>query len=405
MDTLRDFLTVQARRFPADLFLKFGEQQYSYVDLDDRTDYVATGLNRMGLRPGDRVALLLSNRSEFIFFLLGAPKLGFVPVPLDPEDAYESQAYILRHCAPAAVVTEKRFGSLRPGIPKETCWIEVDDESFTGPPFQNLSSGPILSFWPDLKAEDPALISYARDHSGSPRAVVLTHANLLSNGFQMQQSFRFNETDRFLCAGPLHVLENSILAVIAPLVAGGTCVLTECGSKGVVGEICESRATVLAGEPEFLKAVTESDIFSETDLSSLRLVLCHSGQVDAGTIAAFQDRHDALVAEVYNRAEATCLICANPYTGVRRAGSLGFPLPGQQCAIVDEQDRELPPGMPGKIVVRGPNVMKEYYRDPEGTARVLKDGWLYTGDPAYMDTDGYYWRITDSKCQIPNQCA
>jgi long-chain acyl-CoA synthetase len=400
MDTLRDFLTSQSRRFARDTFLKFGGQQYSYVDLDDRTDHVATGLNRMGLRPGDRVVLLLSNRPEFVFFLLGAPKLGFVPVPLDPDDSFENLVSIMHHCAAAAVVTEKRFGGLRSRIPKETCWVEVDDASFGKPPFQNLCSGPVLSFWPDLSANDPALISYTRGTSRELQAVVLTHSNLLSNGSQMLLPFRFNETDRFLCTGPLHTLEAETLLVFAPLVAGACCVLEECGTQGVVQEICENRATVLAGTPEFLKEISESRTFPDTDLSSLRLAICHSGPAGTGTLVAFQDRHDALVAEVYNRAEATCVICANPYTGVRRAGSLGFPLPGQECAIVDERDRELPPGTPGKIVVRGPNVMKEYYKDPESTARVLRDGWLHTGDSGYMDADGYYWRIFISRFEI-----
>ena len=87
---------------------------------------------------------------------------------------------------------------------------------------------------------------------------------------------------------------------------------------------------------------------------------------------------------------------------MRRAGSLGLPLPGQECAVVDTQDRVLPPGTPGTIVVRGPNVMKEYYKDLESTARILRDGWLHTGDSGYMDADGYYWRISDSRFGIPD---
>ena len=117
-------------------------------------------------------------------------------------------------------------------------------------------------------------------------------------------------------------------------------------------------------------------------------------------LTVFQERHDALIVEVYNRAEATCLCCANPYTGVRKSGSLGLPLPGLKCAIVDAQGRELPPGAKGEIVVRGPNVMKEYYKDPEDTKKALRGGWLHTGDFGYIDSDGYYWRIRDSKFEI-----
>jgi long-chain acyl-CoA synthetase len=400
METLRDFLTTQARCYGRNIFLEYGEQQYSYEALDDRTDHVATGLNRMGLRPGDRIALLLSNRPEFIFFLLGASKLGYIPVPLNPGDSYEDIAYIIEHCDAGAVITEKRFANFRAGMPKTTCWIEVDDESFEKPPFQKLSQGPVLSFWPDLSPDDPALISYARTGTGLMKPIVLTHRNLLSSCFQMLRPFRLNETDRFLCTAPLCSLDADALLVLAPLAAGGCCVLREGDSSRAVQDIRDQRATVLAGTPQFFERISKSDIFAGTDLSSLRLAICHSGPVGKGTFEAFKDRHDALIVEVYNRAEATCLVCANPYTGVRKPGSLGIPLPGLECAIVDAEGRELPPGAEGEIVVRGPNVMREYYKDPDGTKRVLKDGWLHTCDSGFIDPDGYYWRIADSNSEI-----
>ncbi len=392
VDTLRDFLTTQARRFRREIFLECGGQQYSYESLDDRTDHVATGLNRMGLRPGDRIVLLLSNRPEFIFFLLGAPKLGFIPVPLNPECSYDDIAFLVQHCDAGAVVTEKRFADLRPKVPKTTCWIEVDDESFARPPFQTLSQGPVLSFWPDISPDDPALISYTHKTADRLKSVVLTHRNLLSNSSQMLLPFRLNNTDRFLCAAPLHSLDTQILLVLAPLAAGGCCVLQDPGSPQVIQDILKKEITVLAGTPRFFEIMTESDAFKHTDLSSLRLAICYSGPAGNKTQAAFKDQHDAHIVEVYNRAEATCLVCANPYTGVRKSGSLGFPLPGQDCAIVDRQGRELPSGAEGEIVVRGPAVMKEYYKDPEGTKQAIRDGWLHTGDSGYIDPDGYYWR-------------
>ena len=227
METLRDLLTAQARRFERETFLEYGREQFSYGTLDDRTDHVATGLNRMGLRPGDRVALLLSNRPEFIFFFLGAPKVGFIPVPLIPEESHDDLAFVLEHCEAAVLVTEKRFRNLKPGIPKTTCWIEVDDESFEKPPFYGLSRESVLGFWPDLNSDDPAVISYSRDAAGRFKPVVLTHRNLLSNCMQMLQPFRMNETDRFLCAAPLCSMDAEILLVLAPLAAGGCCMLRE----------------------------------------------------------------------------------------------------------------------------------------------------------------------------------
>jgi len=389
MITLRDLLTARARRFEREIFLEYGAEQFSYATLDDRTDHVATGLNRLGLQPGDRIVLLLSNRPEFIFFLLGAPKLGFVPVPVDPAFPPDDIAFILRDCSASALVTEKQFRGLKSGIPKTTCWIEVDDDFLAEHPFQ----GPVLGFWPDLNPDDPAVISYLRNASGTFRPVVLTHRNLLSNCNQMIPPFRINETDRFFCAAPLSSLDAEILLVLAPLVAGGCCILQEASSLQVTRNICERRATVLAGPPRFYEMISSSPEFGSADLSACRLAICHSGAAGDRMLKVFQEQHDALIVEVYNRAEATCLCCANPYTGVRKSGSLGIPLPGLKCAIVDAQGRELPSGARGEIAVRGPNVMKGYYRDPEETEKVLRGGWLHTGDFGCMDPDGYYWRL------------
>jgi long-chain acyl-CoA synthetase len=396
METLRDVLTAQARRFEGKPFLEYRREKFSFGILDERTDRVATGLNRMGLRPGDRVMLLLSNRPEFIFFFLGAPKLGFIPVPLDPEVSGDDIEFILEHGAAAALVTEKRFRALKPRIPKTTCWIEVDDDSFQKPPFQGLSHGPVLGFWPDLSADDPALIYYVREPSGAFKPVVLTHRNLLSNCSQMIPPFRMNETDRFLCASPLCSLEAEVLLVLAPLLAGGCCVLPDPESSDMVREISDQQISILAAPSAFYKRISESADFSRIDLFSLRLAICHSGPAGDELLQIFQEQHDALIVETYNRAEATCLCCANPYTGVRKSGSLGLPLPGLKCAIIDDQGKEAPPGTTGEISICGPNVMKGYYRDSEGTARTVRNGWLRTGDFGYIDSDGYYW-VRDSR--------
>lgn len=96
--------------------------------------------------------------------------------------------------------------------------------------------------------------------------------------------------------------------------------------------------------------------------------------------------------EAYNVTEATCLCCANPYSGIRKQGSLGIPLPGLMYAILNEQGKELAAGERGEIALRGPNVMKEYYKDPDRTRQAFRGGWLHTGDFGYIDSDGYYWR-------------
>lgn len=389
--TLRDLLTTQARRFERWVFLEYGDQQFSYGAVDERTDRAATGLNRLGLRPGDRIALLMGNRPEFIFFFLGAPKIGLIPVPLDPSYSRDEICSILEHSGALAVVTEARFRGLRDLVPGVRHWIEIDTPSFAAPPFQSLTRGPILGFWPDLDPEESAVISYNKTRSGSWKSVVLSHRNLVSNCVQMVQPFRINETDRFLCATPLTSVAAAVLLILAPWASGGGCILREAYSPQVLHDISERRATIIAGMPRLYEMLASAPEFGESDLSSLRLAICSSGPVGEKILLQFEQQHDALIVEGYGPAEATCLCCANPYTGVRKPGSLGLPLPGTECRIIDRDGRELSPGERGEIVVRGPSVMKGYYRDPDASANALRGGWLHTGDFGYTDSDGYYY--------------
>lgn len=389
--TLRDLLTQQARRFEKKTFLAAPNREYSYAMVDDRTDRVATALGRMGLRHGDRIALLLSNSPEFVFFFLGAPKIGLVPVPIDPTSFADEIVFAVQHSGATAVVTESRFAELKCRLAEVRHWITVDDDNFSKPPFENLEHGSVLGFWPDLDPDDAAVISYTRGTTGDPKPVVLTHQNLISNCHQTIQPFRIDETDRFLCALPLSSVAAGVLLVLLPWMTGSTCVLRDAYSPNVLHEIEESRVTVLAGTPALYEMIAGSATFARSHIPTLRLAICHSGPVGRKLLRQFEERHDVLIVEGYGLVEGTCLTCANPYTGVHKPGSLGLPLPGQECRIFDEQDNALPAGHAGEIVVRGPNVMKEYYREPQATARTLRGGWLHTGDSGYADSDGYYY--------------
>jgi long-chain acyl-CoA synthetase len=270
-------------------------------------------------------------------------------------------------------------------------WIEVDNPSFAASPFQSLTRGPILGFWPDLDPEEPAIISYSKSQSGVWKPVVLSHRNLISNCIQMLQPFRINETDRFLCAIPLGSMTASVLLLLAPWAAGGACILREVFAPQLLHDIRERRATVIAGMPRLYEMLAGLPEFAQSDLSSLRLAICSSGPVGDKIRVQFEERYDALIVEGYGPVEGTCLCCANPYPGVRKPGSLGLPLPGLECRIAGTDDRELSTGEQGEIIVRGPNVMKGFYRNPDSTARALKNGWLHTGDVGYTDSDGYYF--------------
>jgi acyl-CoA synthetase (AMP-forming)/AMP-acid ligase II len=270
-------------------------------------------------------------------------------------------------------------------------WVFLDETGLPDNAFPSISSGSPLGFWPDLNPDDPAVISFTRGSGTTRKAVVLTHRNLLSNSRQILQPFRIDETDRFFCALPLHWVAAQVLLILTPWLAGASCTLDEPYSNRSLSLIESAGATVLAGTPETYTRISDSAASADRRLSSLRLAVCYSGPVGERIVRQFEDRYDALIVETYGLLEATCLACANPYTGVRKPGSLGLPLPGQQCRIIGPDGGELAAGCTGEIVLHGPNVMLRYYGNPEETARVLRGGWLHTGDQGYVDEDGYYY--------------
>jgi long-chain acyl-CoA synthetase len=389
-ETLRDVVAGQARRLEKRTFLEFGTELYSYADVDDRSDRVATGLSRIGLRTGEHLGVLLLNRPELLFFFLGASKLGAVCVLLDPAWEFPDVAAALAASDVSAVVAEASFRPLQSIVPGVRHWIFLDRAGLPEDALPAISRGSSLGFWPDLSPDDPAVIAFTRG-THRRKAVVLSHRNLLSNSRQILQPFRIDETDRFFCALPLHRVAAQVLLVLTPWLAGASCTLSEPYSEGSLSVMEAAGSTVLAATPGIYTRISASGDTSDLGLSSLRLAVCHSGPAGEQILRQFEDRYDALIVETYGLLEATCLTCANPYTGVRKPGSLGLPLPGQQCRVVGPDGCEVEAGRTGEIVLQGPNVMLGYHRSPEETAHALRGGWMHTGDQGYVDGDGYYY--------------
>jgi long-chain acyl-CoA synthetase len=391
-ETLRDVIAAQARRFEKHGFLEYGNQRFSYADVDDRTDRVATALTHLGLRAGDRVALLMKNRPEFLFFLWGAAKIGVIAVPLDPGGSAQYIAAALAQTTPSAVVTETRHKELRSQFPADKHWIVVDDESFLDEPFRGLErSASVLRFWPDLSPDAAALIAFTTGRRGTRKPVVLSHRNLVAAAGQLVQPFRIDETDRFVCLLPMSWVFSQVFLTLTPWVVGATAVLADMSQSSARDCVVAGRASVTAGTPGLFESLLDASGSSGRAGSALRLAVCYAGVVGERVLHEFENSYDAFVVEGYGVLEATCLTCANPYTGVRKRGSVGLPLPGQQCRLADPYGNDVPSGATGEILVRGPNVMTGYYGDSAASASVLRDGWLHTGDFGTVDADGYYY--------------
>ncbi len=396
--TLRDVISAQARRFTRRPFLEFQGRQFSFAEVDDRTDRVATALSRLGLRAGDRLALLLPNRPELVFFLWGATKIGAVPVSLNPDAATEEIRAALARVTPRAVVTELPHAVLRSSLPQDTHWVAVDDASFHEEPFRGLERGAsVLGFWPDLDGRAPAVVAFAGGQGQPGEPVLLSHGNLLEAAAQLVRPFRMDETDRFVCLLPLSAVFSQVFLILTPWIAGATVVLADSARPEAAEWLGSDGISVTACTPHLFEKLLDA---RSPKVPALRLGVCPTGAVGEKILREFERRYDAIAVEAYGVPEATCLTCANPYTGLRKPGSVGLPLPGQQCRIVDAAGAEVAAGATGEILIRGPNVMSGYLDDAGATSGALRGGWLHTGDFGRCDSDGYYYLSDGSASRL-----
>jgi long-chain acyl-CoA synthetase len=244
---------------------------------------------------------------------------------------------------------------------------------------------------PTLTPEHEAAIIYTSGTTGRPKGVVLTHGNYAWDAEAIARCSEMSPEDRFLCVLPLFHVNAQVVTTMAPMVAGGSMILLERFSPGpFLDALGRFQATAFSAVPTvyaILNSLAEEQV---RDLSRLRVCICGAAPMPVEVFETFERKYRARILEGYGLSEGTCASSVNPLRGRRKIGSVGVPLPGQEMRIVDDTGRPLENGRVGEIVVRGPNVMKGYFRNPAATAETIRDGWLHTGDLGTRDDDGYF---------------
>lgn len=405
-ETIPALLRQRAQTTPEKVFLYFRDLEVSYRQLDEITNRVANGLAALGFQKGDKVCLLLPNCPEFVSLFLGAPKLGVVLVPLNVLLKAEEVQYIVNNSDATAIVAEARFWPLieaiRPGCPNVKNLVMVGEAERAGViPFSRLLAAPASDVKVEVNPEDDMGIIYTSGTTGKPKGVVLTQENYYVNSWQGVTVSGMKSDERALCILPLFHVNGQVVTVLMPLQAGASLILTEGFSpKTFFENIARYRATTFSGVPTVYSILLNWPEADQYDLSSLRMCICGAAPMPVEVFTQFEEKFNAKIIEGYGLSEGTCASTINPVEGKRKVGSIGLPFPGQDVRIFDEHDRELPPGQVGEIVIRGRNVMKGYYKNPEATAETLRNGWLHTGDLGYCDEDGYFYIVGRKKEMI-----
>lgn len=438
--TLSDILTRATELYPEQPALRFYGRSISYWELDQFANQFAQGLIALNVRKGGVVGLMLPNLPQSVIGCFGSLRAGVIVTPINPlyvESEIERQVVdsgcevllaldqffprihplLGRTCLKHVVLTGmseylpflKRFFYRLPLPSKSAARWQRETEKM-GPRVHRLSQflhgrqeHPRVPIFQD----DLAVLQYTGGTAGVPKGVELTHRNLICNAWQCRQwmSSLREGAETFLAVLPLfHAYGLSACQNLAVSVAGTLVLLPRFQVSEVLSTIAQERVTVFPGIPAMYSAINNYQDRKRHDLRSLRVCISGAGPLHPSIQEQFEALTGARLVEGYGLTEAGPVTHINPVgggSGARRRRSIGVPLADTEAKIVDMEagERELPAGEVGELVVRGPQVMRRYWKREEESRTVLRDGWLFTGDLAYMDPTGFFY-ITGRKKEM-----
>ncbi len=377
--TLIAALRSSVERNPRKTALSCGDRKITYEELDGASTSLAGWLLRQGLNPGDRLAIHWPNTIETVQLLFAAFKAGLIAAPVNLRLKTAEIEYILKHSGAALCFSHPGF-------------VAVAE------PAANACGCPIRTALPDELSEDaalpqvdndrPALILYTSGTTARPKGVIHTHKSLLATAHISAQALDYKQDDSVLTVLPLMHAAALTCALVPAILSGADLVLIPAfDPAAILDAIQRFRCTMLPLLPALLQFVMAEQARNPRDVSSLQSLVVGGDSAPLTMQERAPELFGVPLQEVYGLTESVPLII-NARDAIR-PGSMGRAL--AELRIVDPSGRDLPEGDTGELIARSPNNCIGYWNDPAATAELLRDGWLYTGDLAERDADGYYW--------------
>lgn len=362
----------------------------TYGDMLALSGRIASALDALGVRPGDRVAVQVEKSPEALMLYLACLRVGAVYLPLNTAYTLAELDYFIGDAEPRVVVCAP---AAKEGIARISAGhgahVETLDENGGGSLMELAKEEPSDFSDAHRGPDDLAAILYTSGTTGRSKGAMLTHDNLLSNALTLRDCWRFTAEDRLIHALPIFHTHGLFVASNITLLAGASMYfLPKFDADEVLRLMPE--ATAMMGVPTFYVRLVQHPGLTREATANMRLFVSGSAPLLAETHRAFKEMTGHAILERYGMTE-TNMNTSNPYDGERVAGTVGFPLPGVSLRVTDpESGKPLPDGETGMIEVKGPNVFKGYWRMPEKTqAEFRADGFFITGDLGKVDERGY----------------
>jgi long-chain acyl-CoA synthetase len=396
--------TVEKNRDRA--FLQFYEETVTYAEFGRRVNVFANALKDLGFGPGDFIHVLVQNSPETLIAHYAAIKIGAVAGPINGWWKSKEVEYLLNDSHGKGLVIEDQYLDILKEIRGNCPHLKTVIVAGKVPEGDYLSFSALMEKAKDTPVvcqsgdDDDAYIFYTSGTTGNPKGVLLAHKSVFADVNGVTQHLSLSPGMTVLIFLPLfHV--NAMLSITFSLANGFTVVLRRQFSASEFWEVVDKyKVNFWSAVPAVYQILLKDPGRQKFDLSSLRFGICGAAPLSPETFHEFQDTFKIPIVEGYGLTEATCASTLNPRDGVRKPGSIGKALPGQEVAILDEDGNECPVGAPGELCIKGDVVMKCYHNRPEDTAKTIVNGYLHTGDVAYKDQDGYFFIVDRIKDMI-----
>jgi long-chain acyl-CoA synthetase len=391
-------LSESAERYGTRPALKLGDTVITYAELDAASSRVAGLLRARGLRPGDRIGVMLPNVPQFAMAYYGILRAGGVVVPMNVLLKEREVAFYLGDPQARLVFAWHEFADAAAAGAAQTGAevIVVDADNFGG---MLAAAEPQPAIEPRA-ADDTAVMLYTSGTTGTPKGAELTHAGLARNvqALLAEDMFGLRPDDVVFGALPLFHIFGQACALNATISAGGClALLPRFDAAQALGILESAHVTVFAGVPTMYSALLNHPARERTNVSTMRLAVSGGAALPVEVLHGFEAAFGCQILEGYGMSETSPMIAFNHADRERKPGSVGTPIAGVEVKLVNAVREVVAPGEVGEIAVRGHNVMKGYWQRPEATAEAIDgDGWFYTGDMGRVDGDGYYF-IVDRK--------
>src|SRR6266702_2730191 len=393
---LADSLARTAADHPGRVAIRLGEDTLTYRDLDDASARVAGLLGARNVGPGDPVGLMLPNVPQFAVVYFGVLRAGGVVVPMNPLLKAREVAYYLGDSGASVIFAWHGAASeVEVGAKEADAEAIVVDPATFGDRLATAVPAPQVV---DRAGADTAVILYTSGTTGHPKGAELTHDNLIKNAEVTGRDLLQIGPDDVIFGGlPLFHSFGQTCTLNTAVAAGATLtVLPRFDPAQALRMLADHHATVFAGVPTMYSALLHVPDRADYEVSALRVAVSGGAAMPVEVLRRFEEAFGCTVLEGYGLSETSPIASFNHPDRERKPGSIGTPIRGVQMRVVDNADHEVPQGEVGEIVIRGPNVMKGYWRRPEETAGAIRDGWFHSGDLARVDSGGYFY-IVDRK--------